>query len=79
MVVNTNDQVSVRLTDTGMEILRQHWGEHFDGVCRHRLSPDGEYTESLWQIMRIFGPSIHLGMGEVPFVGNVVNIPETTR
>lgn len=67
MRLNINYPVRVLLTSAGKAILEAD--EHAT------VRSVGEQTEcALWELMRIFGPHMHAGMSEMPFVGNVVEV-----
>lgn len=70
MTINLNDHVTVRLTETGrrMVIASGQAGEQF-------VPPVGEpYRVQLWALMAAVGGSLYIGMSEVPFVGNCIEV-----
>ena len=80
MQFNVNDSVRVKLNDRGVKILRERHDE-----LRKRLPSVGNFTLpavdengwskfQLWDLMRIFGPHISLGM-VTPF-DTTIEIPE---
>lgn len=65
MKVNMNDNVRVKLTDRGRQILRQNWAKY--GVQYEiREDEDGYYQTQLWCLFQDFGKSIRIG-GNLPF------------
>lgn len=68
MKINMNDRVRVKLTDKGEEIL--------DAVeFASYYERDGGYLEfTLWELMQIFGRHFHMGMTEMPFVNNSIEL-----
>lgn len=75
MRINTNAQVTVTLTRTGALIYEAHMGQFPSHVRERKLAGD-TLTTQLWGLMQVFGDGIHMGMGEVPFVDNVVVLDE---
>lgn len=75
LILNSNDRVRVKLTEKGQEILTKYYGAwiHLESFQPHTPGKDGYYKFHLWELMEIFGPSMHLGM-EVPFEGNVMEV-----
>jgi len=69
---NVNTKARVRLTLHGWALLEQACG----GNTRHALAlaPGGLYEAPLWDMMNTFGPSMHMGMGDIPFVDNQIEI-----
>ena len=69
--INMNEDVYVRLTLAGLRILLQSdSGERF-----YRYNYDRRLMAlraPLWELMEIFGPHHHMGMGETPFDDNVI-------
>ncbi len=66
--LNINNRVTVRLTEHGKRVFRQHW-------ALYGITPTDNLDEPmrlhLWEVMEIFGGrNISTGMPEVPFVGN---------
>jgi len=73
MNTNLNTQVSVVLTDLGLEILRRHMSKMrvqiipgFDGSTR-------QFKTMLWDLMAVFGPELYHGQHAL-FVSNEVTI-----
>lgn len=79
ITININDYVEVVLTAAGARI----WNEYEMGFAKYnvrgwepRLKKEGDvHRESLWRMMKVFGPHIHLG-GVVPFVMCKMTIEE---
>lgn len=76
MKINMNDPVTVTLTTYGA----QTWNARYNGISipvEHRPKPShtGDViTAQLWDLMHVFGPGIHMGMLEVPFLHNAMDI-----
>lgn len=64
MKINLNDQVSVKLTPFGQARWRGLYG----------TTPSAFLVMPLWELMTIFGPSLHIGMPEVCFVDNEIEV-----
>lgn len=69
--VNINVQVRVTLSPFGKTILAADDMAHMRIV---RIKDVDQHECALWELMRIFGRHMHMGMTEMPFVGNVVEI-----
>ena len=71
---NVNSEVKVRLTDFGVEILRDM--RQYHGVS-YSVTPDKNncIKEPLWKIMQIFGAHISMGISDAPFE-TVIQIKE---
>lgn len=70
--INTNDQVYVKLTETGKKILNSVPGYKDFSV----LDSQGYYKFHLWELMQIFGEAHYIGCREVPFENNEICFPE---
>lgn len=70
-IINMNNQVAVKLTTFGEEVLSDYYIE-MRLPKQYRTKPDetGCYSFHLWELMRIFGECFHMGMQEVPFMEN---------
>lgn len=72
MKININDNVRVKLTDTGREVLKKNHNllNKRTGAHLPYLPPiedaDGWSTWQLWSLMRDFGPHIYNGC-RIPF------------
>ncbi len=68
--LNTNTMVSAKLTALGATL----WvASHFDISLGKRPPPvkaGDVVTDTLWHFMAVFGPHLHHGMPETPFVDN---------
>jgi len=61
-MMNLNDQFRIKLTTEGMAVFARHYqGIDYHGVERPTIPEDGSITDSLWSLMQIFGPEIHMG------------------
>jgi hypothetical protein len=70
-VINMNNQVAVKLTAYGEDILAKHYDDMcLPGEYRSKADKTGCYSFHLWELMKIFGECFHMGMLEVPFMGN---------
>jgi hypothetical protein len=76
MQLNMNDQVRVTLTTYGAQV----WNARYDGInipAEHLpapCAPGDEVKTQLWDLMQVFGPGIHMGMSEVPFLKNEIEV-----
>lgn len=73
MKFNINYYVRVKLTETGIEILRKDHDAIMEMIPEEKrypfkleLTPDGWYRTQAWCLMETFGPHIHIG-GGYPF------------
>lgn len=64
-IVNINDNVRVALTRSGARILNAYNGHDIDKSV---------VEMQLWDVMAAFGPHLHMGMIESPFVNNVIEL-----
>lgn len=69
---NVNIKARVRLTLHGWALLETSC----NGNTKHALvlAPGGVYEAPLWDIMNTFGPSMVMGIGQLPFVDNQIEI-----
>ena len=77
MSANINDRVRVRLTVYGMKLLLDE-RDTVAGVGQV-LASGGVWETPLWELMRVLGPCMHMGMGEMPIEGNrleFVDVPQ---
>lgn len=74
--INMNDRVAVRLTAAGLIILDAF--EETVGIpVRHRrlsVSDGNLWKGQLWELMQDFGPCVSLGMIDMPFVANRIDV-----
>lgn len=63
MKININENINVRLTPQGQELIRKHYATY--NVTWHP-NADGWYKFQLWDLMNIFGPHLYAGC-RVPF------------
>lgn len=68
MKINMNARVRVKLTKKGNEILDAAEFASYNERENNYL----EFT--LWQLMQTFGGNFHIGMTELPFVDNAVEL-----
>jgi hypothetical protein len=64
MLFNINDNVQVQLTERGSDIFGSHL------VSINPTTLDGWTTFQMWDLMRIFGPHMHMGT-ITPFKTNI--------
>jgi hypothetical protein len=94
--ININEHCRVCLTDLGRKLLLEHWQYILEGSKRIRISSEQEAVKSadicnpgwrkgevrfqIWEFMQIFGPYLHMGMGEVLFKQNevILEVPDET-
>lgn len=73
-MTNLNSPCRVTLTATGARI----WNARYDGlpgIPKPEPVAAGAVVETeLWNLMHEFGPHIHMGMFEVPFANNRMEI-----
>jgi len=62
---NVNDNVRVKLTDVGKEVLNKHWG-YMPNWYNDRIDEKGYMSFQLHELMNIFGESVYNGC-EIPF------------
>lgn len=76
-MLNMNHMVSVTLTAAGARVYLA-WLAQFPGDFREKAKAGDKLRMPLWELARIFGPSISMGMPEVHFVDNEVDfgLPE---
>lgn len=67
MKININSQVTVRLTEAG----QAKWCSYYSVE-----EIANTITEPLWEIMQVFGSGLHMGMSEMYFVNNELEIIE---
>lgn len=65
MKININDTVRVRLTEAGQD---RYYGLTFNKATGLQMP--------LWELMQIFGPGLHIGIGitEMYFVDNEIEL-----
>ncbi len=78
MKINLNDNCRVKLTEAGIKQWIEWHKElrlppkaqaYFETP---RLDPSGLHQTQLWCLMQIFGPAIHIGIGDVFFEDNEI-------
>jgi hypothetical protein len=67
---NLNNDVYMRLTPTGKKILNTQPYK----LSAWKTDDEGYIHIPLWEVMRIFGKEMRMGMSEVPFVNNEIMI-----
>lgn len=76
MKINMNDQATVTLTAYGARV----WNARYDGIdipAEHlpeAVVAGQQIKTQLWDLMHVFGPGIHMGMQEVPFLQNEIEV-----
>ena len=76
MKININSQVSVKLTDSGETVIISYWDSLGVVAAHYSLQESKIVTMPFWELMQIFGPSVHMGMPKMLFVDNEVEIIE---
>lgn len=69
---NLNIKARVRLTLHGWALLETSCGSQTRQALA--LAPGGIYEAPLWDIINTFGPSLEMGIGNLPFVDNQIEI-----
>lgn len=73
--INLNDQYKAVLTATGARLRNEYYADIrklYPSVAPALSIPGDVVTEHLWEMMRIYGPTLHNGMSEVPFEKNQI-------
>lgn len=76
--MNLNTQVTVELTDYGVEILMEFYkrlNKTSGGFVKIPLIEKRE-TFVLWDLMNVFGPYLYNGNPRVPFVNNEIHFED---
>ncbi len=68
---NINDEVAVQLTDFGKEILKEFYLQFPKDI---RPKVEDKFITELWNLMKIFGKYIFMGMDRLPFKDNIIQI-----
>jgi hypothetical protein len=66
---NLNSSVTIKLFPTGKAIWLNYWsqfGENTKSYALKELGNDNTLTLQLWEVMKIFGPHISIGI-DAPF------------
>ena len=74
--MNLNDKVQFRLTEDGKAAIHSHFRQFdpaigLDWFKHNKPDNDGWYTEQLWSLMQMLGPSVCMG-GPQHIVGNEI-------
>ena len=64
---NINDNVKVRLTDRGKEVLKEHWDGKIPDWFENYHEGDGYYRFQLHDLIQIFGKELYLSNSNLPF------------
>lgn len=80
MKVNTNVQVTVKLTDLGLHHYTRYIMDLNMPYATERRMLDAfnnsrEFRTSIWDLMNIFGPIMQMGM-DSPFEDNCIDIDD---
>lgn len=73
--INLNDQFRATLTATGAKLRNEFYEDMritYPSVAPKRNEAGDVVVEQLWEMMRIYGPAMFNGMGEVPFEKNQI-------
>jgi hypothetical protein len=72
MKININEKMRVVLTETGAAHYNS-WNSRYPVAYRPPLKQAGDVLEAqLWELFQIFGETIYMGMGEVPFENCII-------
>jgi hypothetical protein len=66
MKINLNDIAHVKLTPVGQARWRGRFG----------ITPSSNLTVPLWELMQVFGPGLSMGMSEMYFVDNIIELEQ---
>ena len=79
--INMNDKCIVKLTSSGRKLLEDHYAQFWKPVeidetirVLHKPDDEGNMQFQLWVLFEIFGPHLYLGMPEVPFLNNQIEL-----
>ena len=64
---NINDNVKVKLTDKGKEVLGKYWGGKMPDWYANYHEGNGYYKFQLHELARIFGEELFNGNMNLPF------------
>lgn len=75
--ININECVTVQLTAYGKEVLSNYvagWADSIEDYFGPKYNgKTGEFTEQLYELMHIFGPTLRVGT-TIPFKNNEIFI-----
>ena len=75
MKINMNEMVTVRLTISGDQILKEYYDSmNLPEDYRNKGNLSGDHEFHLWELMKIFGHCFSMGMLSVPFVQNSIDV-----
>lgn len=74
--INLNTRCRVKLTEQGQKRYTQYWKEIASHMPTPEITkdPDGYSQWMLWELMNVFGPAMQMGVGNVPFEGNDIQL-----
>lgn len=61
MVININQRVRVKLTESGKGYAKQYFSDHRMYYSLEQIEKDDIQEFQLWDLMNIFGPAMFLG------------------
>lgn len=64
MKINIDTEISIELTPTGQARWRGLYG----------VTPSAFLVMPLWEVMQVFGPGLHMGMTDMYFVNNEIEV-----
>lgn len=81
MKLNINEQVRVKLTAAGIKEYERYYRELMPVGTKEeyfypRLDAEGWHRTQLWCLMQEFGPAIYMGMPDVFFENNEIEVIE---
>ena len=80
MKININDNIKVKLTEHGLKLLKEHYGQlnkMFNVKKEVKLDENGYFTQQLWSVMQIFGTYMYNGAPTI-FENNSIEIDDST-
>lgn len=78
VTLDINCGVSCTLTETGMEILRNHFDYRIPVTAEKHIDPDRREIHNMpfWEFMNIFGSHLYEFRKDIPFLNNEITIVE---
>lgn len=65
MKININQQVKIKLTDSGKEVYQKYFKE-----LNVKMEVKDEIVMPLWEFSQIFGKELYMGQTKAPFTEN---------
>lgn len=74
-IFNLNDYVNIKLTETGIAILKEEHDKYlkeYAGEFKYPEIDENGYTQmQMWEVMQIFGKYMYNGNPNLPFEPNI--------